>query len=82
MVILFVNSDHSSVIDRLSAPVCPHLHISTQERFWSLGITPFERPSIAGTTTSGLQKLAQFTYATVAEVSWSQLYELSSPCTD
>ena len=71
-----------SVINRLSAPVCPHFRISTQEWFWSLGIAPFERPSITGTATSSSQKFAAFTFATLVEVSWSLLYKLLSPHTD
>ena len=75
----YITSWGCSVINRLLAPVCPNHRISTQEQFWSLGIAPFERPPIAGTTTSSLQKFAQFT---VADVAWSLLYKLSSSHTD
>ena len=43
-----------SVIDRLLAPVCPHIHISTQEQFWSLGLYHSRGLQLPGTANSSL----------------------------
>ena len=69
-----------SVIEWLSAPVCPHLCIFTHEQFLSLGIAPFERPSIAWSTKSALHLQQWREYRSCCCINLRHHIPINVPC--